>query len=51
MTRHDIIKHLEETKRILVEEISSDEITDCARENACIDIEDAIEILKENFEG
>ena len=48
MTRSEMIKYLEEAKRLLLEE--AEELTDYAREKAYFDIEDAIEHLKENEE-
>jgi len=48
MKRNELIKRLEETRRLLIEETEG--LTDYAREKACIDIEDAIEHIKENEE-
>ncbi len=50
MTREEIIKACEEIKRLLLEEVETDELTDNAREHACIYVETAIDFLKENEE-
>lgn len=50
MTRSEFIKVLEEAKRLLLEEVDKEDLTDCAKEKAYYDIEDAIEHLKENEE-
>ena len=49
MTRNEILKHLEETYRLLQEEVNL-EVTDYARFEACCSIESAIEYIKENEE-
>lgn len=50
MTRNELIKMLEEAKMLLVEEVGKEELTDYTREKAYLDIEDAIELIKENWE-
>lgn len=50
MNRTEMIKYLEEAKRLLLEEVEAEELTDYAREKAYVDIDDAIETLKENYE-
>ena len=47
MTRQELIREIEEIKRLLVEEYIEG-ITDYAREHAYIDLDDAIEMLTEN---
>ena len=50
MTRNELIKHLEEVKRLLVEEIELEELTDFAREKAYYCVDSALQIVKENEE-
>lgn len=50
MTRNDFIKHLEETYRLLQEEVDL-ELTDYARFEACCSIDSAIQFVKENEDG
>ena len=47
MTRNEFIKHLEETYRLLQEEVEID-VTDYARFEACCCIDGAIQHIKEN---
>ena len=49
MTREEFIKRLEELDRLLLEEVDL-ELTDYAREQAHIGLEDVIDIIKENEE-
>ena len=48
MKKDEVIKKLEELFTALKEQVSADELTDYARYYACVDIDDAIEVLKEN---
>ena len=48
MTRNEFLKHLEETKRILMEE--ADELTDYAKYKAVVCIESAMDYIQENEE-
>lgn len=46
MTRQKIIKEIEKIKELLVE-VNYEEVSDYARERAYIDLDDAVEHLKE----
>lgn len=48
MERAEILKYLEEGYRLLQEEISTEELTDYAREQSCYFVSKAIEYIKEN---
>ena len=50
MSRDEFIKKLEELDRVMLEEMSVDEITDYAREQAHYNLENLIDIIKENEE-
>ena len=50
MDRNEFIKKLEELDRVLLEEMPVEEITDYAREQAHINIESLIDIIKANVE-
>ena len=50
MSRDELIKKLEELDRGLLEEMSVEEITDYAREQAHYNLENLIDIIKENEE-
>lgn len=50
MTREEILKYLEEAKRLVAEEVDTDELTDYAREKAYYCIDGAIDYIKENEE-
>lgn len=49
MTKNEFIKRIKELDRILLEEIEAEELTDYSREHAHINLQDTIEILKENY--
>jgi len=49
MTRNEFLKHLEETYRLLQEEVDLS-VTDYARFEACCSIDSAIQHIKENEE-
>ena len=51
MTREELLKHLEETLRLLSEVVETDELTDFAREQAYICVMGALQYVRENFEG
>lgn len=50
MTRNEFLKYLDEARRLLIEEMGADELTDYAREEACYCIDGAIQFVKENEE-
>lgn len=50
MSRDELIKKLEELDRVLLEEMPVEEITDYAREQAHYNLENLIDIIKENEE-
>ena len=50
MTRDELLKRLEEAKRLLAEEVDADELTDYAREQSYICLEAAIDHIRENEE-
>ena len=50
MTKNEFIKHLEEAKRILLEEVDLS-VTDYARYKANVCIDAAMDYIKENEEG
>ena len=50
MTRKELIERIEECKRLLAEEVETDELTDYAREHAYIALCDAVDHLEENAE-
>lgn len=50
MNRNEFIKRLEEIDRVLLEEMPVEDITDYAREQAHYNIENLIDIIKENEE-
>ena len=50
MGRNEFIKKLEELDRVLLEEMPVEEITDYAREQAHYNLENLIDIIKENEE-
>ena len=50
MTRQELIKRIEECKDLLLSDVDADEVTDYAREKAYISLDDAIELLRENYE-
>ena len=50
MTRSEFIKKVEELDRLLLEDVDREELTDYAREQAHIGLEDVIEKIKENEE-
>ena len=51
MGRDEFIKKLEELDRVLLEEMPVEEITDHAREQAHYNLENLIDIIKENEEA
>lgn len=51
MSRDELIKKLEELDRVLLEEMPVEEITDHAREQAHYNLENLIDIIKENEEA
>ena len=50
MSRDEFIKKLEELDRVLLEEMDIEEIADYAREQAHYNLENLIDIIKENEE-
>lgn len=51
MTRAELIKKIEELKKILVASVATDELTDYAREKAYISLSDVVSTLEENNES
>ena len=50
MSKDEFIKRLEELDRILLEEVEVDELTDYTREQTHYNLEDLINMIKENEE-
>ena len=48
MRAKEVIEHLEEVFKCLQEEVDTEELTDFAREQACLCIESALQYIKEN---